>query len=69
MGRRVKIPIAVGSFAGSAPIDLGAEAADGEAIQVSALGDLTIRDVTESQSVLSVEDHGTLELQFLLVRS
>jgi polyisoprenoid-binding protein YceI len=85
------------------PADLGADAANGQPISVTAVGDLTIKGVTrrvsfpleaqvvndtvvvvgslditfsdygvevpDSQIVLSVEDHGILELQFLLTRS
>ena len=89
------------TFALAEPIELGPNAADGEALAVTAVGDLTIKGVTqrvefpleaqlvddtvvvvgsldltfsdygvevpESQLVLSVEDHGILELQVLLV--
>jgi len=84
------------------PIELGPAGATGEAVSVTATGDLTIHGVTQrvafpldaqlvdgtvvivgsldlafadygvevpdSQLVLSVEDHGTLELQVLLTR-
>jgi polyisoprenoid-binding protein YceI len=85
------------------PIDLGDAAASGEAVSVTAIGDLTIHGVTQrvgfpleaqlvqgtvvvvgsldvtfadygvevpdAQIVLSVEDHGILELQLLLTKS
>jgi polyisoprenoid-binding protein YceI len=85
------------------PVDLGADAANGQPISVTAVGDLTIKgttqrvsfpleaqlvngtvvvvgslditfsdydvEVPDSQIVLSVEDHGILELQFLLTRA
>lgn len=91
------------SFTLTEPIELGSSAGDGEAVAVTAVGDLTIHGVTqavelpleaqlvdgtvvvvgsldvtftdygvevpESPIVLSVEDHGTLELQMLLVTS
>jgi polyisoprenoid-binding protein YceI len=91
------------TFTLTAPIELGAGAADGEPVAVDAVGDLTIHGVTKSitmpieaqlvdgttivvvgsvdvifsdygvevpssQIVLSVEDHGVLELQLLLTR-
>jgi polyisoprenoid-binding protein YceI len=91
------------TFTLTEPLDLGAGATNGEPISVTAVGDLTIKgvtqrvsfpleaqlvndtvvvvgsldisfadygvDVPDSQIVLSVEDHGILELQFLLTRS
>ena len=85
------------------PIELGDAAASGEAVSVTAIGDLTIHGVTQrvefpleaqlvqgtvvvvgslditfadygvevpdAQIVLSVEDHGILELQLLLTKS
>jgi polyisoprenoid-binding protein YceI len=91
------------TFTLAEPIDLGAGAADGEAVAVTAVGDLTIHGVTQrvqfpleaklvqdtvvivgsldisfadygvevpdAQIVLSVEDHGILEVQLLLTRS
>lgn len=89
------------TFALTEPVDLGA-AAEGEAIEVTAAGELTVHGVTQpvelaieaqlvdgtvvlvattdltfadfdvevpsSPAVLSVDDHGTLEAQILLVR-
>jgi polyisoprenoid-binding protein YceI len=91
------------TFTLTAPIELGAGAADGEPVAATATGDLTIHGVTkpielpieaqltgdtvvvvgslditfsdygvavpQSQIVLSVEDHGVMELQLLLTRS
>jgi polyisoprenoid-binding protein YceI len=91
------------TFTLTAPIELGAAAADGEPVAATATGDLTIHGVTkpvelpieaqltngtvvvvgsldivfsdygvavpESQIVVSVEDHGVMELQLLLTRS
>ena len=90
------------SFVLAEPIELGDSGASGQALSVTAVGDLTIHGVTkrvempleaqlvddtvvvvgsmdltfsdygvavpESQVVLSVEDHGILELQLLLVQ-
>lgn len=90
------------TFVLSEPIELGADAASGEPIQVLATGDLTINGVTQrvevtldaqlvsgmiliagstevnfsdyyvstptAQSVLSVEDHGVIEIQLWLNR-
>lgn len=89
-----------GTFVLTQPVDLGASAADGQEVSVTAVGDLTIHGVTKqvempmqarlvngtivvvgstdltfsdfgvevptSPIVLSVEDHGTLEVQILL---
>ena len=90
------------TFTLTGPVDLGSEAADGEAIAVTATGELTIHGVTQpvelaieaqlvdgtvvlvatteltfadhdvevpsSPAVVSVDDHGILEAQILLVR-
>lgn len=90
------------TFALTEPVDLGAAAAEGAAIEVAAAGELTVHGVTQpvdlaieaqlvdgtvvlvattdltfadfdvevpsSPAVLSVDDHGTLEAQILLVR-
>jgi polyisoprenoid-binding protein YceI len=92
-----------GSFTLTEPVELGAGAASGEPVAVTAPGDLTIHgvtrrveipleaqlvddtvvvtgslditfsdfdvDVPDSQVVLSVEDHGVLEVQLLLARA
>lgn len=92
-----------GTFTLTEPIELGAGAADGDAVEVTATGDLTIHGVTNevtfdleaqlvngtvvavgsteitfsdfdvevpsSPIVLSVDDHGILELKLLFVRS
>ena len=91
------------TFTLAEPIELGDAAASGEAVSVTAVGDLTIHGVTQrvefpleaqlvqdtvvvvgslditfadygvevpdAQIVLSVEDHGILELQLLLTKS
>jgi polyisoprenoid-binding protein YceI len=91
------------TFTITEPVSLGAAATTGEAVSVSAVGDLTIHGVTnqvtfaldaqlvgdtivvvgstdvvfsdydvqvpDSQIVLSVEDHGVVEMQLLLVRA
>jgi polyisoprenoid-binding protein YceI len=91
------------TFTLTEPVSLGAAATTGEAVSVSAVGDLTIHGVTnqvtfaldaqlvgdtivvvgstdvvfsdyavqvpDSQVVLSVEDHGVVEMQLLLVRA
>lgn len=91
------------TFTLTAPVELGADPASGEAVLVEAVGDLTIRGVTQpatidlqarlvgdtivvvgstpvtfsdhgvevpsSRLVLSVDDHGILELQLLLRRA
>jgi polyisoprenoid-binding protein YceI len=91
------------TFTLTEPIDLGADAADGEAVTVDAVGDLTIHGQTQQVSfpleaqlvdgtvvvvgsldvtfadygvevptapvVVSVEDHGPIELQLLFTRS
>lgn len=90
------------TFTLAEPVELGAAAADGEPIEVTATGDLTVHGVTRpvdlaieaqlvdgtvvlvatteltfsdfdvevpsSPAVLSVDDHGVLEAQILLVR-
>lgn len=95
-----QIPTA--TFKLTTPVDLGADAANGGEVSVTAVGDLTIHGVTKSvsfplqsklvngtvvvvgsldltfsdfgvtvpktQIVVSVDDHGTLELQLLLTR-
>jgi polyisoprenoid-binding protein YceI len=92
-----------GSFTLTEPVELGAGAASGEPVAVTAAGDLVIHgvtrqveipleaqlvddtvvvtgslditfsdfdvDVPDSQVVLSVEDHGELEVQLLLTRA
>lgn len=91
------------TFTLTAPIDLGADAADGSEVTATAKGDLTINGVTRAVEfplqaklvdgtvvvvgsldvtfsdygvtvpsapiVLSVDDHGVLELQLLLIRT
>ena len=91
------------TFTLTEPVSLGAAATTGEAVSVSAVGDLTIHGVTnpvtfaldaqlvgdtivvvgstdvvfsdygvqvpDSQIVVSVEDHGVVEMQLLLVRA
>ena len=91
------------TFTLTEPVSLGAAATTGDAVSVSAVGDLTIHGVTnqvtfaldaqlvgdtivvvgstdilfsdysvqvpDSQVVLSVEDHGVVEMQLLLVRA
>ncbi|MDY7099923.1 MAG: YceI family protein [Actinomycetota bacterium] len=92
-----------GSFVLTEPVDLGADAADGGAVSITAVGDLTLHGVTKAVEfpleaelvdgtivvvgsldivfadydvevptapiVVSVEDHGPIELQLLLTES